>query len=446
MAIGKTNALTVNGETPIPETGDWLVRYFDVDGTLLKSQLVNNGQNATPPSNPNYDPTYLTFNTWNQVSTNVTSNRDIGAIYNTVDNKSYAFITLTTASGVAPTLYFNKSDGSTLSVNWGDGNTSTFTNSGNFNTGTHTYSTVGTYVISMWISSGTGTYSFSNASSSTTFIGGNTQSYKNTLKSLYISNLVTNIPSSAFYNCYTLITVSIPSSVTSIGTSAFYSCYSLNLVNIPSSVTSISASTFQTCYTLITVSIPSSVTSIGSSAFQDCVGLTSINIPSSVTSIGQNAFYNSRLRSITIPSSIKSISDSLFAYCQALVSVSLPNTITTIGTGSFSYCNSLKTISIPSSVTLIYSTAFYNCYSLTSISIPSSVTSIGQNAFYNCYCMKQYKIYRKPTPTALSTTVFNNINSTCKIYVPDAALSTYKTATNWSSYANYIYPLSDIGE
>jgi hypothetical protein len=29
-----------------------------------------------------------------------------------------------------------------------------------------------------------------------------------------------------------------------------------------------------------------------------------------------------------------------------------------------------------------------------------------------------------------------------KIYVPDASVAAYKAATNWVSYANYIYPLS----
>ena len=44
MTIGKTNALTLIGGT-IPTTGDYLVRYIDIDGTVLKEQWVNSGQN-----------------------------------------------------------------------------------------------------------------------------------------------------------------------------------------------------------------------------------------------------------------------------------------------------------------------------------------------------------------------------------------------------------------
>lgn len=185
--LGRTNATTIiGGETPT--TGDYLVRYLDIDGTVLKEQYVNSGQNATPPANPNPDSSYIAFSVWSKASTNITNHKDIGALYATVNNKTYAFITLTTASGVAPTLYFNKSDGSTLTVDWGDNTTSTFTNSGNFNTGAHTYAAVGNYVISMWISSGSGTYTFSNNSTTTMFLG----TYKSVLTKIYIGSNVTS--------------------------------------------------------------------------------------------------------------------------------------------------------------------------------------------------------------------------------------------------------------
>jgi len=396
--IGKTNA---QAGTPEPETGDWLVRYFDVDGTILKEQWVNNGKDATPPSNPNYDSTYLTFNTWNQVSKKITSNKDIGAIYNTVNNKTYAKIRLTTISGLSPTLYLNKSDSSTLTVDWGDGNTSTFTNSGNFNTGEHNYSEAGDYVITMWISSGSGTYSFGNGSESTTFVGGSKQNYRNTLLSLFIGNSVTSIGDAAFAGCFSLKSISIPNSVTSIGEYAFYNCNSLTYISIPNSVTSIGNGAFDYCYSLTSISIPNSVTSIGNGAFDSCYTLTSISIPNSVTSIGEYAFYS----------------------CLSLTSISIPNSVTSIGND-----------------------AFAGCFSLKSISIPNSVTSIGNSAFAYCYAILEYKIYATTPPTLSNINAFTNINSICKIYVPDASLAAYKTATNWVTYADYIYPLSDIGE
>ena len=113
-----------------PTTGDYLVRYFDYDGTILKEQWVDSGEDATPPTSPSHSG--LTFQGWNRVSTNVTEDRDIGATYITSDGKTKAKIRLTTVSGKEPTLYLNKSDSSTLTIDWGDGTSNTYTNSGNF--------------------------------------------------------------------------------------------------------------------------------------------------------------------------------------------------------------------------------------------------------------------------------------------------------------------------
>lgn len=45
------------------------------------------------------------------------------------------------------------------------------------------------------------------------------------------------------------------------------------------------------------------------------------------------------------------------------------------------------------------------------------------------------------TPFTLNSGALTNGN-TCPIYVPDNAVDTYKTATNWSAYADRIKPIS----
>lgn len=64
------------------------------------------------------------------------------------------------------------------------------------------------------------------------------------------------------------------SPVTSIGDEAFYNCISLINVSIPNSITSIGNFAFRNCYSLTSVVIPDSVTSIGYYAFFDCPNLT----------------------------------------------------------------------------------------------------------------------------------------------------------------------------
>lgn len=67
----------------------------------------------------------------------------------------------------------------------------------------------------------------------------------------------------------------IPDSVTSIGDGAFYNCFTLTSVTIGNSVTDIKGGAFFSCTKLASVTIPNSVTSIGQYAFYGCSGLSS---------------------------------------------------------------------------------------------------------------------------------------------------------------------------
>ena len=160
------------------------------------------------------------------------------------------------------------------------------------------------------------------------------------------------------------------------------------------------------------------VTSIGGYAFQYCYSLTSITIPSTVTSIGTYAFQSS----------------------YSLTSITIPSTVTSIENNAFNVCYSLTSITIPSGVTSIGSNAFSSCYSITSITIPSTVTSIGAYAFQYSYGVGEYHLKPTTPPTLSNANAFSSIQSDCKIYVPYSAdhsvLNDYKTAQNWSTYAD----------
>jgi|LSQX01.2.fsa_nt_gb hypothetical protein len=398
-----TKIAEISGGGETPADGDYLVRFIDYDGTILKEQWVNHGESATPPNLPDYTVATnkrpaLTFQGWNNSYTNITGNKDIGAIYIPTDGKTHAYVRLTVKSGKDVTLYLNKTDTSTLSIDWGDNTTTTHTNNGNFNT-SHTYSDYGDYEIKIWISSGSGKYGFGNGSYDSTFVGGNQQTQRDMLMYLFIGNNVSSITTNAFYYCYSLASITIPDSVTSIEIGVFNLCFSLTNITIPDSVTSIGSSTFYSCRSLTSIVIPESVSSIGGSAFYGCYSLTSITIPDSVSSIGGYDFY---------------------------------------------YCFSLTNITIPDSVSSIGDRAFYYCYSLTSINIPESVSSIGSEAFYFCRSILKYVFNRTTPPTLANTSAFTGINSIAKIYVPDASVTAYKSATNWKTYANYIYPMSEM--
>lgn len=204
-------------------------------------------------------------------------------------------------------------------------------------------------------------------------------------------------------------------------------------------ITNITEYAFYQCGRLKSIAIPGNVTNIGNYAFSHCSNLTSITIPDSVTSIGSSAFSScSSLTSITIPGSVTSISDSVFYYCSSLTSITIPNSVTSIGASMFNGCSSLTSITIPNSVTSIDNSAFGSCDSLTSITIGNGVTSIGVNTFYHCSTNTElggiYTILATTPPTIQSNTFSNaKIN---KIIVPKGTLAAYKSATNWSAYAD----------
>ena len=75
-------------------------------------------------------------------------------------------------------------------------------------------------------------------------------SLANPLVSVYISNNVTCIGSSAFRGCFNLSSIIIPDSVTIIGQQSFYGCDGLTSITIPNSVTTIEDNAFADCNNL----------------------------------------------------------------------------------------------------------------------------------------------------------------------------------------------------
>ena len=223
-----------------------------------------------------------------------------------------------------------------------------------------------------------------------------------------ISN--TTLPNEAFYQKRALLSIALPNGLTEIPYMAFAGCR-LTTVTIPNSVTSIGEGAFSGT-SLGFVTIPNSVTSIGGSAFSDCTLLTSVTIPNSVTSIGGSAFSRcSALTSVTIPNSVTSIGSSAFYDCLALTSVTIPNSVTSIREGY----------------------AFAYCTSLTSVTIGNKVQDINSNTFSGCSQLDTITCLGSVPPTVNEN--FATINpTTCKLYVPNNALTDYIAAPVWGAF------------
>jgi len=417
-------------------SGTYKVRFFywDVVGGVLTDKVieryVNAGGTVIAPAIPTTlsattkrSPA-LEFDSWNITTlTNIQQDVDVGAIYKNATEsgvrKTYAYIVVTATTGYTVPVYFSKSDDSTLTISWGDGSADyTTTSSGNVNT-SHVYSTDGTYEIKMWISTGTGTYTFGNGSNTTTFIGGNTGSYRTCLLNLFFGDNVTAIGDYAFYQNY-ISKTNITNNITSLGAYCFSGNYSLNVINISNSVTSIGNYSFSDCYKLLNINLSNSVTSIGNYSFGSCRDLQQVIIPNNITSLGEDVFYR----------------------CMGLKKVILSTGLTTISAGMFESCYGLTDINIPSNITSIGDGAFYESGYPSNIDIPSSVTSIGAQAFNVASKLTKIIINRFTAPSTITTlgaSALASLNNRCRIYVPTGSGDIYKGATNWSTYASQIY-------
>jgi hypothetical protein len=137
----------------------------------------------------------------------------------------------------------------------------------------------------------------------------------------------------------------------------------------------------------------------------------------------------------------------------------IPNTINTIGYESFYYCN-IITVCFPNSIIEIQEDAFYSV-GILNMHIPSNITTINYNSFkyvsgspiilpagvetldsYSFTLENASVIYISNTePCTIHNDTFNYYSPIiCVPYSPDhSVLNAYKSATNWSNYADYIY-------
>ena len=363
------------------------VKFIDYDGKLLYSYTAAELQALDAlPANPSH--TGLTAEGWNytlaQAKAQVTAMGEaiIGQMYVTDDNKTRIYCHFESGR-LSP--YLGICPNGTVTVDWGD-NSATNTLTGTSETTVkyiqHIYAAAGDYVITLTAAAGT-TFAFHGTSTYYSYIlRKNTDStnskkpsdvYRNAIQKIELGSSV-KIGNYAFYDCYSLASITIPSSVTSIGNYAFYACYSLASITIPSGVTSIGTYAFYACSSLASITIPNGVTSIGTQAFYSCKGLASITIPSGVTSIETYVFYD----------------------CSSLTSITIPNGVTSIGAYAFNSC---------------YGMAEYHLKPTT----PPTLSNT--NAF--TYIQSDCIIY---VPKSENQTILN----------------AYKTASNWSTYASYM--------
>lgn len=143
------------------------------------------------------------------------------------------------------------------------------------------------------------------------------------------------------------------------------------------------------------------------------------------------------LYKLYIGSNVPIIGESAFGLCGGLKNVVFFKTVESIGKSSFAGCQSITSINIPVGVVSIGENAFRDCSSIRSAVIPSSVINIGYYAFGGWYDVKECHFLSK-NPPILDGNVGLYAQTDFVIYVPKGSAESYKTATNWTKYEQYI--------
>ena len=297
------------------------------------------------------------------------------------------------------------------------------------------------------------------------------------LKSISLENIL-NIRNSFAYGCTSLEYVYIPN-CNKIWNNAFQNCTSLKSIEMPS-IEVIGSQSFDGCSSLsININFPI-LREIGSQAFRNS-GVVSIVAPNislidmfafdgcssleyfdftNLETINIGAFRGSALAGKINAPKLQTCGQAAFASCKNITSFYAPNLISFKGPSAFEQCTSLVSVNMPyvanlpnntfascqklesislANIEVIGDYVFYNCKNLQYANM-SKVTSIGQWAFVNCLAL-QYIVIDSITPPTLGNNAF--LNTSCPIYVPDASVDAYKAATNWTTYAGRIKPLSE---
>ena len=250
-----------------------------------------------------------------------------------------------------------------------------------------------------------------------------------------------------FYSCNELVDINISnfdtSSVTNMGL-CFYNCSALQNLDVSnfntSNVTNFN-SMFLGCQNLIILDVAGFNTSNAidvSSMFKSCSKVTNLNV---------TGFNTSNVTKFS----------SMFSGCSSLTSLDVSNFDTPNAEYMdymFSGCSSLTSLDVSnfdtSKVTNMFG-MFQNCSNLTKLDISSFSTGSGSynnsSFFRGCTNLVEVIINNANLFEITHTNVFDGTpiaNGTGYVYVPDNMVETYKSATNWSIYADQIKGISEL--
>ena len=299
--------------------------------------------------------------------------------------------------------------------------------------------------------------------------------YKDSVKSIVISEGITEVGERAFYWCVNCTSLSLPSTLTAIREYGFNNLRNLEYVTLPENLRIMEFCAFSECVALKEIVIPDSVTTCGTSVFSNCYGLKKavignglkvipdsmffadknlreVTLPDGLTEIGDTAFADCGLFYFTIPASLRTLGSSVFSGCRNLYDFTVdsgnqyykaiggvlftkdgktlvsypggdiasyyyvPNGTVTIARSAFNEAYRLEHVYFPDSLREIKPYAFAYCNALWSVTFTPNITRIGDSAFRSCKGLYS-AIFENPD-VVLEASVFADCDTMEFIYLP----------------------------
>lgn len=249
----------------------------------------------------------------------------------------------------------------------------------------------------------------------------------------------------------------------SVSSYSFSQATNLTDVELTDKVTEIGGNAFSGCSKLSNLKLTDSIIYFNSNCFENCSSLTEIHIPQNTTRLNGLAFFNcTSMKDVYFDaynlSDYSSTNTGVFVVSSTYNTSSVANAMSTVlhigknvkkipsymFRGVYSYSSSTYYISYIHSIVFddesicetINTNAFQNNKFFTSIIFPKSLKSFANYSFDGCSNLKTIKV-QSETPPTLAVYTFRDVTFE-KVIVPKGKLDTYKKATNWSMYADYM--------
>ena len=277
------------------------------------------------------------------------------------------------------------------------------------------------------------------------------------LRSIDLSN-INEMNSRTFSDCTALESIGSLENLKKASNAIFYKCTSLGGdVSLPSYEGSIGWGVY-TNTNIQRVANLGNTTSIGvgaggsdNGAFSNCKNLRTVVFPDTIEEIGPYCFYGDiNLTQVFNIEKVKKLRTHAFSVCSSLVYDELSFEDLEVFDDNALANNSLLGVNVKRITNLGKITYFGKvCVtSLEMIRLPSTVTSCANYALASCSALTTL-IIEATSPFPISQYLLNGTpikSGKGTIYVPDESVEAYKTASNWSTYADSIEPMSKYVE